>query len=78
MIACRCQWVVSAGILPGEPQAEFTRVFDISSKEWEETDNQMLLLLTRGHEAVAYATQLQINSASGLTPNWVRVEYTWM
>jgi hypothetical protein len=77
-VALRCQWVVTAGILPGEPQAEFTRAYSINSKEWEDTPNKMLLLLTRAHEAVAYTMQLQINSASGLTPNWVRAEFAWM
>ena len=78
MTALRCYWQVTAGILLGEIDDKFTRSFSITSTEWNDRDRQMELLLSRAHEAIAYATSLQIASASGREPNWVRTEFVWM
>lgn len=73
-----CSWRVSAGMIPNEEDPKFTRGFIIASDEWERTENKELLFLSRSHEVRAYATQLELHSASGMEPNWVSVEYVWM
>lgn len=71
-------WEIVAGIIPGIPDPQHTRRFGITSGEWyAEGANQQLLLLQRFHEAVAYATDLQIQCAAGYAVNWVRIEFVW-
>lgn len=78
--AARCGWTVDAGMIPGEAMKEFRRSFSISSAEWEQakqSNSALELLLDRFAAASAYAARLTIDSASGLAPNWVCVEYVW-
>jgi hypothetical protein len=71
-------WEVTAGMIVEQPDIQHTRRFEITSDEWERSSNQTLLFLSRWHEAVAYATQLGLHSASGLAPNWVGIKYIWL
>lgn len=79
MNALRCSWQVTAGLLLGETDEHLSRAFGITSMEWGAPGvNRMLLILQKSHEAMAYATSLQVASASGCGPNWVRIEFIWM
>lgn len=69
----RCYWTVSSGMIIGAPDT--SRRFEITAREWEATPDKTLLFLGRWHQAVAFATQMQLNSASGLEPSWVTIEY---
>jgi hypothetical protein len=76
MESARAIWEVTAGIIPGQVDPEHTRRFGVTSAEWQ-TPEAMELLLDRWHQAVAYATYLQLLCANGREVNWVRVEFLW-
>lgn len=76
MESARALWEVTAGLVPGEPEARHTRRYGVTSAEWDE-GRGLPLLLERWHQAVAYATYLQLLCANGREVNWVRVEFVW-
>jgi hypothetical protein len=85
MIALKCTWQVTAGMLPGQIDPKFTRRYEITNTEWAKASaagdgrmGQIALLLSRSHEATAYANSLQISCALGMEPNWVTIELVWM
>lgn len=77
---------VQVGVMPGEPEPQFTRRWVITSDEWEEAQardavcddahafSSLLLLTSRAAAADEYA-RLVRNPARF---NWVRTEWTWM
>lgn len=74
--SARAIWEVTAGLIPGQADAKHTRQFGITSRDWA-AHMQTDLLLERWHQAVAYATFLQLMCAQGLEVNWVRIEFVW-
>lgn len=84
--SAKCIIEVTAGIIPGEPEAKFTRRWAIASCEWEEAQAAdansdpehafatYLLLSGRAAQADEYARALR-NPAR---LNWVRTDWVWL
>lgn len=72
---------VSAGVVPQQPIAEYTRQFAITSREWQEaTDTrdgmrQSELLSLRNGQAQGYAGLLMLQPDR---VNWVRTDWLWL
>lgn len=72
---------VTAGMIPGTVDPEFSKRWSVDGDQWERATDQgsaLQLLLDTYADAQMYALKLAIDSSSGLSPNWVRVEWTWM
>ena len=82
----RCIWTVTAGVMPGHPEAEYTRRWCLTSETWEKesamTDEAFKAIFPDGFStfakykmaAIAYADSL--HDPRGL--NWVKLEWMWM
>jgi lysophospholipase L1-like esterase len=72
----RCGVDVVAGVLPGQPMAEYTRQWFISSEEWsaDKGKNQATLLSDLAGRATAWGTYLMLQPDR---VNWVKVEWIW-
>lgn len=68
---------VVAGILPGTPMPEHTKAFAITSKEWNEADEdgRTMLLIRANGQALAYAGLLMLQPDRF---NWVKTEWIWL
>jgi hypothetical protein len=67
---------VTAGVLPGISEDEFTRSWYISSDEWDAAaDRASELLAERNGQAQGYAALLMLRPDR---VNWVNVEWLWM
>lgn len=75
MESAKAIWEVKAGLIPGQPDERHTRRFGVTSRDWE--TGGPATLLHAWHEAVAYATWLQLLCANGREVNWVRVDFVW-
>lgn len=76
MVAARCMWEVTAGLIPGQAEVEHTRRFGLTSLEWDGGKGYELYL-ARGAAANAYALYLQELCAMGKSVNWTRVDFVW-
>jgi hypothetical protein len=77
---------VQAGVIPGQPEPEYTRRWAITSAEWERAEQDdkeadeghrfacFLLLSFRAAEADEYARMLRDPSRF----NWTRTEWIWL
>lgn len=76
METTRCAVQVDAGVLPGTPEPEFSKVWAIQSEEWHaaEGDEQVVLLVELAGKANAYATYLMLQPSR---LNWVKTEWIW-
>lgn len=74
--SARAIYEVVAGLIPGQPDARHTRCFGITSGEFEQPDG-LAKMLEAWHQAVAYATYLQLLCANGREVNWVRIDFVW-
>lgn len=74
--AARVLLEVQAGLIPGQPEEQYTRRYGITADEWEGTapEEQGLLLLER--YAVAHAYALTLLDPSRV--NWTRVDWIWL
>jgi hypothetical protein len=85
MISLRCSWQVTAGVLPGTSEHQYTRRWHLASNVWER-DNEMTdeefkaqypegksTFITMREEAYAYAATLHDPRSF----NWVRVDWVW-
>lgn len=77
MVSARILIEVTAGMIPGRVDAEFTKKWAVSSEEWDGGKGLQAVLDTVGL-AHSYALKLQLNSMSGMAPNWVRVDWVWL
>ena len=77
MDATRARVVVTAGIIPGQPDAKHTRSWSISSTEWEESDEEhrIELLAEMNGKAQGYAGLLMLQPNA---LNFVTTEWLWM
>lgn len=68
---------VLAGIIPNQPEPEFTRRYAITSEEWNaaQGENQAMLLAERNGQAFGYANLLALQPDH---VNWVRVDWIWL
>jgi hypothetical protein len=75
--ATRVMIEVVAGIIPGRPIPERTRLYFIGSAEWDAAspDEQQRLLMQRNADALSRAAGLM---AQPDRLNWVRVEWVWL
>lgn len=75
MRTTRCAVQVDAGLVPGRPEPEFTKVWVIQSDEWHaEGASQDDLLCDLAGKANAYATLLMMRPDRF---NWVKTEWIW-
>lgn len=76
---------VTAGVIPGTPEPQFTRRWAITSREWEEAQQKDMmedgifhpmaeLLVLRAAQADAYAMMLRDPSRI----NWTRTDWIWL
>lgn len=66
-VRARCCWEVTAGVVPGTPEPEFTKRFILTEEDPGE------LFADRYNEAISYvATLTDPNSM-----NWVRLDWVW-
>jgi hypothetical protein len=66
---------VVAGIMPERPMPEYTRKFAITSSEWNDAEDQSVLLAMRNGQANGYAQFLMLQPDR---LNWVRVDWLWL
>jgi len=75
----RCLIEVTAGVIAGKPEEEYTRRYAITSAEWskarESKDQAAALLAERSGAAQGYASMLMLQPA---VLNWVKVEWFWL
>ena len=76
MEAARCAWEIRAGIIPGQPDAEHTERFVLTSAEWESPEG-LRLFHVRQAMAQAYAQYLSLRSSQGREVNWVETTFIW-
>ena len=68
---------VVAGLIPERPEAEFTRRWGITGREWEQADQEGKageLLAERNGQAQGYAALLMLQPDR---LNWVRTDWIW-
>lgn len=68
----RCAWEVRAGIIPGTPIPELTKLFGMTSAEYE-SDYGKEIFTSRMVEAAHYAISLQDPNRV----NWVSCDWMW-
>lgn len=74
MNALKAQWVVRAGLIPGEAMTEYSKAWSYTSKDYSDDGNKRGGIFFRAAvEADSYAGDLR---DGGL--NWVTLEYLWM
>lgn len=67
---------VLAGVLPQQPEDEFTRRYAITSEEWHANGaNQSQLLAEVNGKALGYAGLLMLQPDR---VNWVRTDWLWL
>lgn len=66
---------VVAGVLPGQPEQEFTKRWFLTSEEWSAAgEDQMQLLAELNGRAQGYAALLMLQPNR---LNWVKTEWVW-
>jgi hypothetical protein len=76
--AARCVWEVTAGIIPGTVDAEYTRRFGLTSDDWDGGGGAGFELFVKvGAEATAYVLYLQLLCSMGRSVNWTRIDFVW-
>jgi hypothetical protein len=66
---------VMAGVIPGQPEPEYTRRWTLSTDEWEAAGtNQSAALAELNGRAVGYASLLMLQPDR---LNWVRTDWLW-
>jgi hypothetical protein len=76
MTAGRCAWEVRAGIIPGQAMPEHTRLWGLTSAEWEGPDG-LHVFIERQAAAQGYAAYLALLSSQGREVNWVEATFIW-
>lgn len=71
-IALKAQWVVTAGIVPGEKIDELTKIWQMTNQETE-AKNKSEIFFRYVKEATEYAAHLQKTEYI----NWVNLEWIW-
>lgn len=75
MQTTRCAVQVDAGLLPGTPESEYTKVWVIQSEAWNAPDaDQGTLLSELIGKATDYSVFLMMQPDRF---NWVRTEWVW-
>ena len=74
MAALKAQWVVAAGLVPGEPMERYGRTWQYTSTDYQLDGNRRGAVFERCQQVVRdYVEYLQ---SAGL--NWVTQGYVWM
>jgi hypothetical protein len=67
---------VLAGLIPGQPEPEYTRRWELASIEWETAGpSQSETLAVLNGQAQGYAALLMLQPDR---LNWVRVDWIWL
>jgi len=66
---------VMAGVVPQQPEPEFTRRWALTSKEWAEAEDQGVALAVLNGKAQGYAGLLMLQPER---LNWVRTDWLWL
>jgi len=83
MVGLKAQWIVRAGVIPGQPLAEFTRVWDYTSEDNDADDKANpdgrnpayhSRLAKMRAEALDYYLQVSLPRLN----NWAAIEFLWM
>lgn len=76
MTTTKCAVQVDAGVLPGAPEPEYTKVWVIQSDEWHDADGMghATLLADLAGKANGWATYLMLQPQRF---NWVKTEWIW-
>ena len=78
MSALKAQWVVTAGVLMGEPEDKYTRVWEYTSEDDEKDRASEWPTITRFstqmEAANLYARTIMVPQAI----NWVKLEFIWL
>lgn len=75
--AVRCRWRVTGGILPGMPEHEYTKFYELSVDEYDGGKGGLTRFLELEALAGAYARYLQIQCTVGRGPNWTEIDFLW-
>jgi len=76
--AARCAWEVTAGLIIGQPMAEYSRRWGMTSSEWYGEGGQPTpqgVALYNAHLVAAQEYARYLMNPGAL--NWVRVEWIW-
>jgi hypothetical protein len=74
MNALKAQWVVLAGLFPGESRPQYTKAWQYTSEDYAaDGDGRGERFMRLTIEADQYAAELRLG---GL--NWVLTEYMWL
>jgi hypothetical protein len=79
MNAQKAAWEVTAGLIPGQPMPEYTRVWSLQANEWADAEGFLLLphaiafFNAQTAAAMEYARALMEPASL----NWVRVDWIW-
>lgn len=65
---------VVAGLIPQRPDPEHTRRYALTTREWEEADDQVALLAELNGRAMGYAGSLMLQPDR---LNWVSTTWLW-
>lgn len=76
MVAARCAWEVTAGIIPGTVDHQHTRRWGLTSDEWH-SEKGLELFIEREAQAAAYARYLQLLCSQGREVNWTDTTFVW-
>lgn len=69
----KAYWQVTAGVIPGIPNPELSRRFNLTSSDYESEKRSEIIEAKRA-EASSYAESLQNPSVL----NWVTLEWVWV
>lgn len=75
MESARCAWEVTAGIVPGTPEPEFTKRWGMTSSEWHDVPREQAK--TRFEELEAEAERYAHDLREPARLNWVRLDWVW-
>lgn len=76
----KCLIEVTAGVVPGITEPEYTRLYAITSSDWEKArasetiGGEEILLAETAGKAQAYAALLMNPS----NRNWVKIDWLWL
>ena len=74
MMAAKAFWQVQAGLIPGQPMAQYNKAWSYTSQDYaEDGDERGYIFDEMRREAHDYATELE---RGGL--NWVTLSYVWL
>lgn len=72
----QAMWIIHAGMVLGVADEKFNKAFSFVRSGDEKRDAERFLEMHK--EATEYMDGLVKASASGMEPNWVKLDYIWV